>query len=147
MLDEIDAANAKLHAVLGRITHLAEFCERRSGTMNCKDCSADEAGKKSCLQYVKDGLSEAYSDIIEHIYAQESLMKLASPAYHHSDHYFAHVEAHANISEHFHAVITAISHQSPADTIKQLLALMHDVLDSHHETFDREFAGMIKSPA
>lgn len=147
MLDEIETANAKLHSVLGKIRHLAEFCESRSGTMNCKDCAADDAGKKNCLQYVKEGLSEVYSDIIEHIYAQESLMKLAPPGYHHSDHYLAHVEAHANISEQFHNVITSISHQSPADTIKQLLALMHDVLDSHHETFDREFLGMIRSPA
>ena len=143
MHDEIAAVDSKLHSALTKIKHLAEFCQSRSGNMNCSDCTADEAGKKSCLQYVQEGLSEVYIDIIDHIYEQESLMKKWLLDHQHSQHYQSHVEAHANISEAFHGMINSLSQQSPAESIKQLLAFMHEVLEGHQQNFDRHFTGLL----
>ena len=145
MRDEIDAVDSKLLEALAKIKHLAEFCQSRSGNMNCKDCTADEASKKSCLQYVEDGLAEVYINIIDHIYAQESLMKEWLFEHHHAEHYQSHVEAHASISEQFHSLISSISHQSPADVIKQLLTFMHEVLERHQAVHDKHFSGLVIS--
>ena len=145
MHNEIQAVDSKLLMAVDKIRHLAEFCQSRSVNMNCKDCTADEASKKTCLQYVEDGLAEVYIHIIDHIYAQESLMKQWLFDQHYADHYRSHVEAHANISEQFHSMISSISHQSPADVIKQLLAFMHEALESHRAEHDEHFTGLATS--